>query len=235
VSTSLQDARAEFPVLRDKIFFDSAGVGIAPLVAAHAIRDFLDSVTGIPVRSMVEHHMQLEDARERARPEASRLINAAQDEIALIESTTHGLTIAARALPLEPGDNIVTTDLEFIEVPLAWRQEETGIHPEILLARNQDGTLPMSAFEQQINKRTRAVVVSSVQWCNGFRCDLEALGKLCERRGILLIVDAIQQLGAFRLDASQQQGDIVICGGHKWLNAPFGGDFCTSAAKSGTA
>lgn len=223
--TSLQDARAEFPVLRDKIFFDSAGVGIAPLVAANAIRDFLDSVTGIPTRSMVDHHMQLEDARERARPQAARLINAAEDEIALIESTTHGLTIAARALPLEPGDNIVTTDLEFIEVPLAWRQEETGIHPEILLARNQDGTLPVSAFEQQINGRTRAVVVSSVQWCNGFRCDLEALGTLCERRGIILIVDAIQQLGAFRLDANQQQGDIIICGGHKWLNAPFGAGF----------
>lgn len=221
----MKDARAEFPVLRDKIFFDSAGVGIAPVVAAKAIRDFLDSVTGIPVRSMVEHHMQLEDARERARPEAARLINAAEDEIALIESTTHGLTIAARALPLEPGDNIVTTDLEFIEVPLAWRQEETGIHPDILLARNEDGELPVSAFEQQINKRTRAVVVSSVQWCNGFRCDLEALGKLCDRRGILLIVDAIQQLGAFRLDASQQQGDIIICGGHKWLNAPFGAGF----------
>lgn len=225
MSTSLQDVRAEFPVLRDKTFFDSAGVGIAPLVAADAIRDFLDSVTRIPVRSMVEHHVKLEDARERARPEAARLINASEDEIALIESTTHGLSVAARALPLEPGDNIVTTDLEFIEVPLAWRQEATGIYPEILLARNQDGTLPVSAFEEHIDRRTRAIVVSSVQWCNGYRCDMEALGKLCERRGILLIVDAIQQLGTFRLDASQLQGDIIICGGHKWLNAPFGAGF----------
>ena len=217
VLTSLQDVRSQFPVLRDKTFFDSAGVGIAPLVAADAIRDFLDSVTRIPARSMVDHHMKLEEVRERARPEVARLINASEDEIALIESTTHGLSIAARALPLQPGDNIVTTDLEFIEVPLAWRQEGTGIHPEVRLARNQDGTLPVSAFEEHIDKRTRAVVVSSVQWCNGYRCDMEALGKLCERHGLLLIVDAIQQLGAFRLDASRQQGDIIVSGGHKWL------------------
>jgi cysteine desulfurase/selenocysteine lyase len=225
VFTSLQDVRREFPVLQEKIFFDSAGVGIAPIVAADAIRKFLDSVTQIPVRSMVEHHMNLEEARERARPEAARLINASEDEIALIESTTHGLAIAARALPLESGDNIVTADLEFIEVPLAWRQKETGICPEIRLARNREGTLPPSAFEEQIDSRTRAVVVSSVQWCNGYRCDLEELGKLCKRSGILLIVDAIQQLGAFRLDASQHDADIVICGGHKWLNAPFGAGF----------
>lgn len=225
VLTSLQDVRSQFPVLRDKTFFDSAGVGIAPLVAADAIRDFLDSVTRIPARSMVDHHMKLEEVRERARPEVARLINASEDEIALIESTTHGLSIAARALPLQPGDNIVTTDLEFIEVPLAWRQEGTGIHPEVRLARNQDGTLPVSAFEEHIDKRTRAVVVSSVQWCNGYRCDMEALGKLCERHGLLLIVDAIQQLGAFRLDASRQQGDIIVSGGHKWLNAPFGAGF----------
>jgi cysteine desulfurase / selenocysteine lyase len=225
MSNALQEARSQFPVLRDKVFFDSAGVGIAPVVAADAIRRFLDSVTQIPVRSMVDHHMALEDARERARPEAARLINASEDEIALIESTTHGLTVAARALPLQPGDNIVTTDLEFIEVPLAWRQEETGVAPEIRLAGNLNGTLPLGAFEKQIDQRTRALVVSSVQWCNGYRSDMEELGELCERRNILLIVDAIQQLGAFRLDASRRQGDIIICGGHKWLNAPFGAGF----------
>lgn len=231
VSISLQNVRSQFPVLRDKTFFDSAGVGLAPIVAADAVRKFLDSVTLIPTRSMVEHHMNLEEAREAARPEAARLINASEDEIALIESTTHGLTLAARALPLEPGDNIVSSDLEFIEVPLAWRQEGTGISPEIRLARNQAGALPVSAFEEQIDQRTRALVISSVQWCNGYRCDLEALGRLCESRGILLVVDAIQHLGAFRLDASRRQGDIIICGGHKWLNAPFGSGFLYASRK----
>jgi len=225
VSYSLRDARDQFPVLRDKTFFDSAGVGIAPLVAADAIRGFLDSVTKIPTRSMVEHHVKLEAERECARPEAARLINASEDEIALIESTTHGLSITARAMPLQPGDNVVTTDLEFIEVPLAWRQHESGISPEIRLARNRQGTLPISAFEDQLDERTRAIVVSSVQWCNGYRCDMDALGELCDRCGILLVVDAIQQLGAFRLDVSRRQGDIIVCGGHKWLNAPFGAGF----------
>jgi len=176
----------------------------------------------VPVRSMVEQHLGIDAARERARAEAARLLNSAEDEIALIESTSHGLTIAARALPLEPGDNIVTADLEFVAVPLAWRQPGTGIAPVIRVARNVDGTLPPSAFASLVDSKTKAIVVSSVQWNNGYRCDLNAIADLCHRNGALLIVDAIQQLGAFPLDVREIAADIVISGGHKWLNAPYG-------------
>jgi cysteine desulfurase/selenocysteine lyase len=222
---SLDNIREEFPALEHKTFFDSAGVGIAPRAAIDAIREFLDQVLLAPVRSMTDHHLAIDAARELARPETARLISASEDEIALIESTTHGLSIAARAVPLQPGDNIVTNDLEFVEVPLAWRQPQTGISPEIRIARNVRGELPVSAFDQVIDSRTRAVVISSVQWSNGYRCDLEDIGNLCRSRGTLLIVDAIQQLGAFPLRVDKLPVDIVVCGGHKWLNAPFGAGF----------
>ena len=225
MGVSLNNIREEFPGLLDKTFLDTAGVGIAPRAAIVAIREFLDRVMMAPVRSTTEHHLAIDAAREKARPEAARLISADPQEIALIESTTHGLSIAARALPLQRGDNIVTTDLEFVEVPLAWRQPQTGIAPEIRIARNISGELPVSAFEKVMDKRTRAVVISSVQWSNGYRCDLDAIGKLCRSHGALLIVDAIQQLGAFPLNVDKALVDMVICGGHKWLNAPFGAGF----------
>src|ERR1035438_5833994 len=107
---SLSNIREQFPALQDKTFFDSAGVGIAPRVAVDSIRAFLDETMFAPVRSMVDHHMAIDAAREKARPEAARLINASEDEIALVESTTHGLTIAARAIPLAPPDTIVNAE-----------------------------------------------------------------------------------------------------------------------------
>src|SRR6185437_5263576 len=160
----LANIREQFPALQEKTFFDSAGVGIAPRVAIDAIRAFLDQTMFVPVRSMVEHHIAIDAAREKARPEAARLIGAAEDEIALVESTTHGLSIASRAIPLETGDNIITSDLEFIAVPLAWRQPRSGLSPEIRVAKNRQGELLISAFEELIDRRTKAVVISSVQW-----------------------------------------------------------------------
>jgi selenocysteine lyase/cysteine desulfurase len=70
--------------------------------------------------------------------------------------------------------------------------------------------------------RTKVLAISSVQWSNGFRCDLNALGTLCRERQVWLVVDAIQHLGTVPRDVKATPVDFLACGGHKWLNAPFG-------------
>ena len=55
--------------------------------------------------------------------------------------------------------------------------------------------------------------------------DLAGFAELAEKHGITLVVDAIQQLGGFGLDVNQTPVDFVVCGGHKWLNAPTGRGF----------
>ncbi len=77
-------------------------------------------------------------------------------------------------------------------------------------------------FEAVIDSKTKAVCVSSVQWCSGFRMDIRTLGEICRAKGIWLVVDAIQEMGAMEIDLASQHADFVIAGGHKWLNAPFG-------------
>jgi selenocysteine lyase/cysteine desulfurase len=69
------------------------------------------------------------------------------------------------------------------------------------------------------------ITLSSVQWSNGYRADLAAFSRLCKEHGIWLVVDAIQQLGAVPLDVQETPVDLLACGGHKWLNAPFGCGF----------
>ena len=74
-----------------------------------------------------------------------------------------------------------------------------------------------------MTRRTRAVVVSSTQWSNGYRIDLPALADACQRAGAWLVVDAIQQAGA--VPVATDGVDFLIAGGHKWLNAPMGTGF----------
>ena len=64
------------------------------------------------------HHIAMDSLRGKAYDEAAKLLNADPDEIALVESTSHGLNIAARGIELADGDNIITTNLEFIQVAL---------------------------------------------------------------------------------------------------------------------
>ncbi|MGH7484313.1 MAG: aminotransferase class V-fold PLP-dependent enzyme, partial [bacterium] len=100
------NARQHFPGLLDKVFLDAACVSLAPRPAVEAIEKFLDLTMICPHESSTVHHIFMDELRAAARPAAARLINAHEDEIALVESTSHGLSLATNAIPLEPGDRI---------------------------------------------------------------------------------------------------------------------------------
>jgi len=177
-----------------------------------------------PLDSSTHHHIFMDEMRAAARPACAQLINAHEDEIALIESTTHGLTLATNALALGNGDRVLMSDLEFLQVAVPWTQKKRdGI--EIDVVPNHGGEVRAQDFAQHITSHTRVIALSSVQWSNGYRCDLAAFSRLCRERGLWLVVDAIQQLGAIPLDVAAIPVDILACGGHKWLNAPFGCGF----------
>ena len=219
---SPESARQQFPALRDKVFLDAACVSIAPQCATDAVQKFLGLALHHPSRSATDHHIAMDDARAAARPAVARLLNAGEDEIALVESTTHGLTIAAQAIPLEPGDRVLLPTLEFLQVAIPWLQLP-GIAVDTVPHR--DGAIAVDDIAARITPRTRVVAISSVQWSSGYRVDLAALSALCRQRGVWLVVDAIQQLGAVPMDVRATPVDFLVCGGHKWLNAPFGCGF----------
>jgi cysteine desulfurase / selenocysteine lyase len=220
----LTAARAQFPGLEDKVFLDAACCSLAPKVAVEAIEKFLDLAMTCPLNSSTHHHMFMDEMRAKARPAAARLINAHEDEIALVESTTHGLSLAANAIPLQRGDRVLMSDLEFMEVAVPWVQKKKD-RIEVDVVPNHNGEVRVEDFAPLITPRTRVISLSSVQWTNGFRADVDAFSKCCRERGIWLLIDAIQQLGAIPLDVQRTPIDILACGGHKWLNAPFGCGF----------
>lgn len=219
----VHEARACFPGLTGKVFLDAACVSLAPLQAAEAVAGFLQRVLTCPEPDSSSHHVALDALRGPAYEEGARLLEAHEDEIALVESTTHGLNVAAQAIPFDPADNVVICDLEFLQTAIPWvKLRDEGRLAEVRMAANVDGTVPVEALAALVDERTRAVVVSSVQWCNGYRLDLAALSALCRERGALLVVNAIHQLGAVKLSVRDTPVDILVAGGHKWLNSPFG-------------
>ena len=68
----------------------------------------------------------------------------------------------------------------------------------------------------------RLLAISYVQFMSGFRADLEAIGAICGRRGVIFFVDAIQGLGAFPLDVNKCKIHALAADGHKWMLGPEG-------------
>jgi cysteine desulfurase / selenocysteine lyase len=217
-------ARSQFPGLADKVFLDAACVSLASRASVEAIQAFLDHALLCPLESSTHHHIFMDEMRSAARPAIAHLINSREDEIALVESTSHGLSIAADTIPLEAGDRVLLSDLEFFEVAIPWTQRKRdGI--EIDVVPNHEGEVRADDFAKRITARTSVIAISSVQWTNGYRVDLASFSRLCRKHNIWLVVDAIQQLGAAPLDVQATPVHFLACGGHKWLNAPYGCGF----------
>jgi len=70
--------------------------------------------------------------------------------------------------------------------------------------------------------RVRLMAISAVQYASGLRLDLARLGEGCEQRGVLLCIDAIQQLGAQPFDVQQSRCAFAMADGHKWMLGPEG-------------
>jgi selenocysteine lyase/cysteine desulfurase len=219
------EVRQQFPALEEKTFLDAACVSLAPRRAVEAIQKFLDSALYCPERSSTEHHIVMDELRAQLRPLAARLINADETDVAIVESTTQGLSFAASAIPLEAGDRVLLCDLEFLQLAVPWCQMKDQRGLEIDVVPNRNGIILVDDIRERITSRTKVLAVSSVQWSNGFKCDLDALSALCREKDIWLVVDAVQQLGAFPIDVRQTPVDVLVAGGHKWLNSPFGTGF----------
>jgi selenocysteine lyase/cysteine desulfurase len=212
----------EWPVLSTMTFLDAACVSFAPQRTVNAIKEFADFSARQDEINSSEHHIAMDNMRNKAYNEAAKLLNADIDEIALVESTTHGLNIAAAGIELKDGDNIITTNLEFIQVALPWCMMRKEINLDIRVAKTKDNRFFVRDFEALCDNKTRIIVISSVEWCNGWRMNLKEIGEFCQSRGILLIVDAVQEMGIMNMDTKDFHVDVLTAGGHKWLNSPYG-------------
>ncbi len=161
------------------------------------------------------------------RREIGTLINAPEEELALTQNTTMGMSILANGLDLEPGDEIVTTDQEHGGGISPWllRQRRHGaVVRQIALGAAVEGGPEgvIDAFAAAITPRTRVVMFSQVTSLLGIKLPAEELCALARERGALSIVDGAQVVGQMPVDVKAMGCDAYVTSGHKWLLAPKG-------------
>ena len=183
-----------------------------------ALHEAIDRLTQTEATG-TERTLELFEAVERARKQVSQLVHADPSSILLVENTSRGLGLVASSLPLERGDNILVDDLEFLSATVVWRTlcQRRGV--EIRPVPTRGGEVHPEHFAA---RRSRALVLSSVQEVSGYRASLHGLAELSRQLGAYLIVDGIQEVGAVPVDLGSCLADAYCAGGHKWLRSPLG-------------
>ncbi len=206
-------------------YLDTACMGLAAPDLLQNVRDMLSKIEEFSYNDPANRFLELHEYFPLAKESVSRLMGVNPKEIALVESTTHGLGLVANSLSLNNGDNILVCDLEFFPTTLCWRKKQLETGVEVRPVPNNAGEVKVSEFEAKIDKNTKAIAVSSVQEANGFRVDLKALSELARSYNAYLIVDGIQEAGVLEVDLSVFDVDVYCAGGVKWLCNPLGMGF----------
>ena len=203
--------RAEFPTAERWTYMDCARKMIPPRCQAQAVQAYFRDV----YENAGADAWAATNVAE-ARTEMARLLGAKPSEIAFTKNTTEGITIAANAFELKAGDNIVLTDMEHVANVWPWKHwQKHGV--ELRFVKNRDGRLPVEAFLEKIDARTKVVSTAYVTYGNGYRVDLPRLGAECRRSGVKLVVDGVQAAGLIAAPFSSLNADIIAVGGHKGL------------------
>ncbi len=204
-------------MVRNWAFFDHAAVAPLPRRSGEVLREWIDRQEHQGVVGWSENETRLEGIRDQV----ARLIHADRDEIAFINSTTHGIGLIAEGFPWRAGDNVVTAADEYPSNIYPWMNlESRGV--ELRMVPSRQGRIWPEDLSAAMDRRTRLLAISHVEFATGFRNDLDALAALCQGRGVALCVDAIQGLGPFRIDVRGTPIDFLAADGHKWLLGPEG-------------
>lgn len=210
---SWTDVRRHFPITEEVVYLDSAAVGPMPdfLRDAH-LRAFQDRLGGRGPGGFA-------DIKQRAVAGLAGFLGVSGDELVFTATTTDAINTVAHSIDWKPGDEVVVNDVDFPSNLIPWiRLRERGV--VVRAARSENGRLSLAAVEAVLSERTRLMALSHVFYQSGYRVDLEALGELLHRRGILLSVDGIQALGL--LKPQLRHVDFYMGAVYKGLLGPFG-------------
>jgi len=154
---------------------------------------------------------------EALRVAAARLIGADRSEIALVKNTSEGIATVATGLDWRPGDRVVAFREEFPANYFPWKKlEQRGVAVTWLSIHDSLDRIDDAC------RGARLLAISFVQFLGGYRAPLAAIGEICRRHCCVYLVDAIQGLGAFPIDAKAWGIHALAADGHKWLLGPEG-------------
>jgi selenocysteine lyase/cysteine desulfurase len=143
-------------------------------------------------------------------------------EIALISSATEGINIILNGLPLEKGDEVITSLHEHpaLNIPLLNLAKRKGIVIKTFEPDRSAALNNIKLIGDLISKKTKLIFVSHRTTTTGQLMPVKEIGDLARSRNIFFALDGAQAPGSMPVDMKEMNVDFYTFSGHKWVLAP---------------
>jgi selenocysteine lyase/cysteine desulfurase len=218
VSAFSSEIRAEFPVTESWTYLNHATHGPLSRRTVAAIERVARGWSVPPTLDAAAREAEIAAARDNV----AALVNGAQSRVAFVGNLGDAISLCAAGIDWRDGDNVVIPRDEFPSVVYAFLNLERRRVTVRFVDKDARGFTDLDRIASAIDGRTRALVISHVEFMDGYRNDLGAIGRLCCDRGILSIVDVTQSMGPLPIDVAETGVDVVAAHGYKWLMVSYG-------------
>ena len=208
------------------IYFDnSATTSIKPKEVINAVLDGLTKYSANPGRSGHKLSMLCAQKVENVRESVKNFVNA--DNVVFTENCTDALNLAIIGTIKKNAHIILTsndhnaTARPIFEMAKKYNIEVSVATPSTL------GIITENDIRKHIKENTYLVCVNHMSNVDGEIADIENIGALCKKNGILFLVDGAQSIGHIKVDMKKCNIDMLALAPHKGLYSPQGvGTLC---------
>jgi selenocysteine lyase/cysteine desulfurase len=143
-------------------------------------------------------------------------------EIGLISSATEGINIILNGLPLQKGDEVITTLHEHaaLNISLLNQVKRKGVVIRTFDPDRKEGLNNVKIINDLINNKTKLIFISHRTTTTGQLLPVKEIGNLAKAKGIWFALDGAQAPGSMIIDVKEWNVDFYTFSSHKWILAP---------------
>ena len=232
----LAHLRGAVPAAGNVTYLNGGAAGPLLNDVATAMHDQL-ALEVVDGRASTAEWVAFHGERTALRRDLGEFIGATADEIMLTHNTTEGLNTVLWGLDWQPGDRLITTNLEHptMLAALYGLARRVPVHIDAVDIGTGGSDQTLALLDAALaGGGVRVVVISHVAWSTGARLPVSEIVDLAHSRGALVLVDGAQAVGAVPVDMRGLGCDFYAFPSYKWLCGPEGiGCLFVSAASLG--
>jgi cysteine desulfurase / selenocysteine lyase len=214
--------RREFELDESSIWLNTAHQGRLPRRAALALAE---AVRWKQHPQLLSTPQPFSEVPSRLRRALAQVLGAREDDVVLANSASYGLHLVANGLELGQGDEVVVPANDFPSDILPWLSlRDRGVRVRMVQPRAE--VLTPDEVAAALTPRTRVVCLTWVHSFSGQVVDLAGVGRACRSRGVWLVVNGSQGVGAIPVEVGSLPLDALVSVGFKWLCGPYGTGVC---------
>lgn len=151
----------------------------------------------------------------------AQLIGGDTDGVALVPSSSYGLSVAAKNLKLSEGREILLVENEFPANVFVWKELARAHGAHVRFVPTPSDYNWTNAVLTALERQPAIVAIGNCHWLDGSLIDLDRIAAQTHESGAALVLDVTQSVGAKPLNVKKLKPDFLVSSGHKWLLGPY--------------